>query len=90
MPDCVARGSSCSGCESRGVGIHLVPYVREARKLGAKLVVIDPRTTSLARQADLHLAPRPGTDLPIALSVHRYLFERGAVNERFLAEHTRC
>ena len=67
-----------------------MPYVREARKLGAKLVVIDPRTTSLARQADLHLAPRPGTDLPIALSVHRYLFERGAVNERFLAEHTRC
>ena len=77
------------GVNPAASGIHLVPYVREARKLGAKLVVIDPRTTSLARQADLHLAPRPGTDLPIALSVHRYLFERGAVNERFLAEHTR-
>jgi len=77
------------GVNPAASGIHLVPYVREACKLGAKLVVIDPRTTSLARQADLHLAPRPGTDLPIALSVHRYLFERGAVNERFLAEHTR-
>jgi len=77
------------GVNPAASGIHLVPFVREARKLGAKLVVIDPRTTSLARQADLHLAPRPGTDLPIALSVHRYLFEREAVNERFLAEHTR-
>jgi len=76
------------GVNPAASGIHLIPYVREARKLGATLVVIDPRTTSLARQADLHLAPRPGTDLPIALAVHRYLFERGP-NEQFLAEHAR-
>jgi len=76
------------GVNPAASGIHLIPYVREARKLGATLVVIDPRTTSLARQADLHLAPRPGTDLPIALAVHRYLFERGP-NEPFLAEHAR-
>ena len=77
------------GVNPAASGIHLVPYVREARKLGAKLVVIDPRTTSLARQADLHLAPRPGTDLPIALAVHRYLFEHGAAADEFLAAHTR-
>jgi anaerobic selenocysteine-containing dehydrogenase len=77
------------GVNPAASGIHLVPYVREARKLGAKLVVIDPRTTSLARQADLHLAPRPGTDLPIALTVHRYLFEHGAADDEFLAAHTR-
>src|SRR5690606_4724793 len=53
-----------------------------------KLVVIDPRRTSLARQANLHLAPRPGTDLVIALSIHRYLFEAGHADERFLAAHT--
>lgn len=77
------------GVNPAASGIHLIPYIREARKLGARLVVVDPRTTSLARQADLHLAPRPGTDLPIALAVHRYLFEHGAVDERFLAEHTK-
>jgi anaerobic selenocysteine-containing dehydrogenase len=77
------------GVNPAASGIHLVPYVREARKLGAKLVVIDPRTTSLARQADLHLAPRPGTDLPIALTVHRYLFEQGSADDEFLAAHTR-
>src|SRR3954465_5692487 len=76
------------GVNPAASGIHLIPYVREARKLGAKLVVIDPRTTSLARQADLHLAPRPGTDLPLALALHRFLFERGD-GAAFLAEHAR-
>src|SRR3954471_11492475 len=75
------------GVNPAASGIHLIPYLREARAHGAKLVVVDPRTTSLARQADLHLAPRPGTDLPLALALHRYLFEQGA-DERFLAEHT--
>src|SRR3954465_4045019 len=75
------------GVNPSASGIHLIPYLREARAHGAKLVVVDPRTTSLARQADLHLAPRPGTDLPLALALHRYLFEQGA-DQRFLAEHT--
>lgn len=70
-------------------GIHLVPYVREAQKSGALLVVVDPRATALARQADLHLQVRPGTDLPVALALHHFLFERGLADERFLAEHTR-
>jgi anaerobic selenocysteine-containing dehydrogenase len=70
-------------------GIHLVPYVREAQKRGARLIVIDPRTTPLARQADLHLAPQPGTDVALALAVHRYLFENGRADSAFLAEHTR-
>ncbi len=77
------------GVNPAASGIHLVPYLREARKFGAQLVVIDPRATSLARQADLHLAVRPGTDLPVALALHRYLFEHGLADERFLAEHTR-
>ena len=70
-------------------GIHLVPYVREAQKRGARLIVIDPRSTPLARQADLHLAPRPGTDVAIALAIHRHLFEDGFADTAFLAEHTK-
>jgi anaerobic selenocysteine-containing dehydrogenase len=68
-------------------GIHLVPHIREACRRGATLVVIDPRTTPLARQADIHLAVRPGTDLPVALAIHRYLFEDGHADEAFLASH---
>ena len=51
------------GVNPSASGIHLVPYIREAQRSGATLVVIDPRTTPLARHADLHLAVRPGTDL---------------------------
>ena len=40
------------GVNPTASGIHLIPYVREAQKRGAKLVVIDPRTTPLARAAD--------------------------------------
>jgi anaerobic selenocysteine-containing dehydrogenase len=70
-------------------GIHLVPFVREAQKKGATLVVIDPRATPLARQADLHLAPKPGSDVAIALAIHRHLFEEGFADARFLAGHTK-
>jgi anaerobic selenocysteine-containing dehydrogenase len=69
-------------------GIHAVPYIREARDRGGRLVVIDPRATALARTADLHLPVRPGTDVVLALAVHRYLFEHGFADEAFLAAHT--
>ena len=68
-------------------GIHLVPHLREAQRRGATLIVIDPRTTPVAKQADIHLAVRPGTDLPVALSIHRYLFEEGHADEVFLSAH---
>lgn len=68
-------------------GIHLVPFVQEARKAGAKLVVVDPRVTPLARQADLHVPVKPGTDLAVALAVHRHLFESGAADTAFLDAH---
>ncbi|HSC30046.1 MAG TPA: molybdopterin-dependent oxidoreductase [Vicinamibacterales bacterium] len=77
------------GVNPSASGIHLIPYVREARQAGAKLVVVDPRATPLARQADLHLAPRPGTDLPIALAIHNFLFENRLADEGFLAAHAR-
>ena len=70
-------------------GIHLVPHVRAAMKNGAALVVIDPRRTSLAKQADIHLAVRPGSDVAVALSIHRFLFEHGFADEEFLEAHTR-
>jgi anaerobic selenocysteine-containing dehydrogenase len=75
------------GVNPSASGIHLVPFVREAQRKGATLIVVDPRRTALARQADLHLALRPGTDLPVALAVHRFLFEAGLADEAFLREH---
>jgi anaerobic selenocysteine-containing dehydrogenase len=67
--------------------MHLVPYIREAQRRGSRLIVIDPRTTPLARRADIHLAVRPGTDLPVALAIHRYLFEERGADTAFLEAH---
>ena len=76
------------GINPSATGIHLLPYIREAQANGAKLVVIDPRTTALARSADLHLAVKPGTDVAVALAMHRHLFASGLADEAFLREHT--
>ena len=76
------------GVNPSASGIHLIPYVREAQKRGARLIVIDPRSTPLARSADVHLALKPGTDLVVALAIHRHLFDTGSVDETFLREHT--
>jgi anaerobic selenocysteine-containing dehydrogenase len=75
------------GANPSASGIHLVPHIREAQRRGARLIVVDPRTTPLAKQADIHLAVRPGTDLPVALAIHRYLFEEGRADDAFLAAH---
>src|SRR5262245_56375646 len=70
-------------------GVHLGPYVGEAQKGGATLIVIDPRSTQLARAADLHLAVKPGTDVAVALAIHRHLFTNGLADDAFLTAHTR-
>ncbi len=75
------------GANPSASGIHLVPRIRAARRKGARLVVVDPRATPLARQADIHLAIRPGTDVAAALAVHRFLFEEGLADLDFLARH---
>ncbi len=76
------------GVNPSASGIHLVPIIQEAQRQGARLVVIDPRRTNLAKKADLHLAPKPGTDLPLALSMIRWLFAEGKADLDFLATHS--
>jgi anaerobic selenocysteine-containing dehydrogenase len=76
------------GMNPSASGIHALPFIKEAQRNGAALVVIDPRATPLSRTADLHLAVRPGTDLPVALALHRVLFEEGHADAAFLDQHT--
>jgi anaerobic selenocysteine-containing dehydrogenase len=89
LPDYVHAGLIVVwGVNPGASGIHLVPILQEAQRRGATLVVIDPSRTSLAKRADFHLAPRPGTDLPLALAIHRFLFEEGKADWEFLGTHT--
>jgi len=77
------------GVNPSASGIHLIPFVREAQKRGARLIVIDPRATQQSRNADIHLPVKAGTDVVVALAIHRYLFEEGFADQTFLDAHTR-
>jgi anaerobic selenocysteine-containing dehydrogenase len=67
--------------------LHLMPVINRARKKGAKLVVVDPRRTKIAEQADLHLAARPGTDVVLAWALAAELERHDALDRAFIARH---
>jgi assimilatory nitrate reductase catalytic subunit len=67
----------------------LTDYVWRARDNGAKIIVIDPRITPIARTADLFLPVRPGRDSALANGILHVMIERGWTDEKFIAEHTR-
>ncbi|MEU6764722.1 molybdopterin oxidoreductase family protein [Streptomyces sp. NPDC046853] len=63
-------------------------YLTELKENGGKLIVVDPRRTRTAEQADLHLAPRPGTDLALALGLLHLVVAEGRTDEAFIEERT--
>ncbi|MEV3991094.1 molybdopterin oxidoreductase family protein [Streptomyces sp. NPDC049837] len=63
-------------------------YLTELKENGGKLIVVDPRRTRTAEQADLHLAPRPGTDLALALGLLHLVVAEGRTDEAFIASRT--
>jgi len=52
------------------------------------VVVVDPLRTATAKQADLHLQLRPGTDAVLAFALLHVLWRDGLIDQEFLAEHT--
>ncbi|MFI7391863.1 molybdopterin oxidoreductase family protein [Streptomyces tendae] len=63
-------------------------YFTELRENGGTLIVVDPRRTKTAEQADLHLAPRPGTDLALALGMLHLVVAEGRVDAAYVEERT--
>ncbi|HEY1213305.1 MAG TPA: molybdopterin-dependent oxidoreductase [Bryobacteraceae bacterium] len=63
-------------------------YLWRARDNGAKLIVIDPRLTPIARNADLYIPVRPGGDIGVFNGMLHILIERGWIDRQFIAEHT--
>ncbi|HEV2861874.1 MAG TPA: nitrate reductase [Pyrinomonadaceae bacterium] len=53
-----------------------------------KLVVIDPRETETAREADVHLAPRLGTNVAVMNGLLRLVIEAGHTDDEFVERHT--
>lgn len=63
-------------------------YIWRARDRGAKLIMIDPRVTPLARTADLHIPVRPGGDSALMNGILHVVIERGWIDREFIAQHT--
>ena len=62
--------------------------IARARARGAKLIVIDPLATPLARAADIHLQPRPGTDGALALGMLQVIIGEELYDKEFVANWT--
>ena len=76
------------GANIHGNNIHLWPFIEEARRNGARLVVIDPYRTRTAALADEHIAIRPGTDGLLALAMMHVLFRDGYDDAEYMRECT--
>jgi molybdopterin guanine dinucleotide-containing S/N-oxide reductase-like protein len=68
--------------------VHLMPFINEARKRGAKLVVIDPHRSKTAEQSDWHIAPYPGTDAALALALMHVIIREDWHDKTFIAQNT--
>jgi anaerobic selenocysteine-containing dehydrogenase len=67
---------------------HFMPFLRQAQRNGTRVVVIDPRRTTTARSADLHIQPRPATDGALALGLMHVIFRDGLHDVAWLEAHT--
>ena len=74
------------GGNPRSSNIHLVPYLKEAKRRGAFIAFVDPVRTLPPDLADLHLPVIPGTDLLVALSMICLWKEAGNLAHEFLHE----
>ena len=70
--------------------VNVMQHAMRAKRRGAALVVVDPYRTGTAEKADIHLAPRPGTDGALACAVMHVLFAEGFVDWTYLHAYTDC
>jgi anaerobic selenocysteine-containing dehydrogenase len=77
------------GANIHGNNVHLWPFIEQARRNGARLIVIDPYKTRTAALADWHIAIRPGTDGALALGMMQVILNEGLEDQDYIAEMTR-
>jgi len=63
-------------------------YVWQAREQGARVIVIDPRITPIARTCDLFLPVKPGRDTALFNGILHLMIEHDWVDQQFIANHT--
>ena len=76
------------GMNMISTNLHAWPFILEAQKKGAKIVVIDPVRTRTAKQADWHVAIKPGTDGALALGKMNVIIAEGLVDYDYVEKYT--
>ncbi|HUB51848.1 MAG TPA: molybdopterin-dependent oxidoreductase [Terracidiphilus sp.] len=76
------------GANIHGNNVHLWPMIEQARRSGARLIVIDPYRTRTAALADWHIAIRPGTDAALALGMMHVILRDGLEDRAYIDEFT--
>ncbi len=76
------------GANIHGNNVHLWPFIEEARRNGAKFVVIDPYRTRTAKCADWYLPINPGTDVALALGMMHVIINENLCDAAYVAQHT--
>ena len=76
------------GANIHGTNVHLWPFVVEARRNGAKLIVIDPVRTRTAALADQHLRVNPGSDMALAFGLMHVIIGEKLYDADYIARHT--
>jgi molybdopterin guanine dinucleotide-containing S/N-oxide reductase-like protein len=76
------------GANIHGNNVHLWPFIEEARRKGAKLVVIDPYRTRTAKCADWYLPINPGTDAALALGMMHVIIGENLYDAEYVAHYT--
>lgn len=77
------------GANPKASNIHLVPVLKDARKNGAFIAVVDPIRNFTDSEIDLHLPINPGADLPLALAmINRWAID-GSLADDFLVAKTK-
>ena len=76
------------GANIHGNNVHLWPFIEEARRKGAKLVVIDPYKTRTAKCADWYLPINPGTDVALALGLMHVIIAEGLHDADYVENYT--
>ena len=75
------------GANVHGNNVHLWPFIEEARRNGAKLVVIDPYKTRTAACADWYLPINPGTDAALALGMMHVIITERLYDADYVSKH---
>jgi len=75
-------------CNSVSTNLHHWHVVKDAQKKGAKVVVIDAFASRTAKEADWHIAPKPGTDGALAMAMINSIIEQGLVDQDYVQNYT--